>query len=354
MRSAALDRRVAKEARQLVRQARAALVLKPTLRGKNGELAPVTARMEQAIREHDLATVRRDLPVLDGLVDELIKRPAKSTWRDYIESIGAAVLIALALRAFVIEAFKIPSSSMYPTLEINDHIFVNKFIYGIGIPETNIKLFARSPKRGDVIVFKYPCSPDIDYIKRVVATAGQTVEIRCDIVYVDGKPVNETLVQDQKHCTYEDIDNDHWYTRSCSEYREHVAGHTYDVYQAGDPMEQDHDFPRRNQALPSCATSNPETPSERAAPPVDLQDLGKFVPTGKPGEQDKCKPQLAYVVPPGHVFVMGDNRYNSNDSRYWGSVPIDNIKGKAMFIWLSFRDLNLGGIRWRRVGKLVD
>lgn len=367
MRSAALDRRVVKEARGLVRQARAALVLKPTLRGKNGELAPVTARMEQAIHEHDLGTVRRDLPLLDGLVDELIKRPPKSTTRDYIESIGAAVLIALALRAFVIEAFKIPSSSMYPTLEINDHIFVNKFIYGISIPETNIKLFARSPKRGDVIVFKYPCSPDIDYIKRVVATAGETVEVRCNTVYVDGKPVREQLVQDAKHCTYEDIQDDgRWYTRQCSEFREHVAGHTYDVFQgAADENNQyedeltrrKRDFPNPGAALPSCSTASSETPSERQLPPIPTADRGKLVVTGNPGEQNECKPHLAYVVPPGHVFVMGDNRHNSNDSRYWGSVPIENIKGKAMFIWLSFRDLGLTppfGIRWPRVGKLVD
>ena len=354
MRSAALDRRVVKEARQLVRQARAALLLKPGLKGKSGELAPITARMEQALGEHDLAAVRRDLPLLDGLVDELIKRPPKSTTRDYIESIGAAVLIALALRAFVIEAFKIPSSSMYPTLEINDHIFVNKFIYGIGIPETNIKFFERSPKRGDVIVFKYPCNPDIDYIKRVVATAGQTVEVRCDIIYVDGKPVPEQKVADQKTCSYEDIHDDGtWYTRSCSEYREHVGDHTYDVYQASDPGEPDHDFPKPGSPLPSCASAAEETPAERPAVPVSTADLGKYVPTGKPGEQDKCKPQLAYVVPPGHVFVMGNNRYNSNDSRYWGSVPLDNIKGKAMFIWLSFRNFP-GGIRWHRIGKLVD
>jgi signal peptidase I len=121
MRAAQLDRRVRKEATALVREARAALALKRGLRGKAGDLETATASVEQGLAAKDLGRVRAGLPVLDSLVDELIKRPPKSTTRDYVESIGAAVLIALALRAFVIEAFKIPSSSMYPTLEIGDH-----------------------------------------------------------------------------------------------------------------------------------------------------------------------------------------------------------------------------------------
>src|SRR3954462_2172628 len=170
MRAATLDRRIRKEAIILVRDARAALSLKKGLRGKGGDLAFVTTQVETGLHERDMKRVRANLPVLDALVDELVKRPPKSTTRDYIESIGAAILIALALRAFVIEAFKIPSSSMYPTLEIGDHIFVNKFIYGLRIPWTNTKLFElRGPKRGEVIVFIQPCMPDRDYIKRVIA-----------------------------------------------------------------------------------------------------------------------------------------------------------------------------------------
>ena len=134
--------------------------------------------------------------MLDSLVDELVKRPPKSTTRDYVESIGAAILIALALRAFVIEAFKIPSSSMYPTLEIGDHIFVNKFIYGVRIPWTSTKFFElRGPERGEVIVFMYPCEPDRDYIKRVVALAGDTVEVRCNVVYVNGVAVPSKMIE---------------------------------------------------------------------------------------------------------------------------------------------------------------
>src|SRR4051794_37844267 len=221
MRAATLDRRIRKEAAILVRDARAALSMKKGLRGKGGDLETVTSEVEKGLANKDLTKVRRQLPVLDALVDELVKRPPKSTTRDYVESIGAAVLIALALRAFVIEAFKIPSSSMYPTLEIGDHIFVNKFLYGIRIPWTNTKLFElRAPRRGEVIVFVQPCEPDRDYIKRVVATAGETIEVRCNVVYVDGKAVQNELVEGDG-CTYDDYDelNKKWSTRECSRYR---------------------------------------------------------------------------------------------------------------------------------------
>src|SRR5438094_10492028 len=161
MRTRSIDRRVRREGTLRVREARGALALKRGLRGKAGDLAAATADVEGALDARDWQRVRRGLPALDSLVDELIKRQPKSTMRDYVESIGAAVLIALALRAFVIEAFKIPSSSMYPTLEIGDHIFVNKFIYGVRIPWTNTKLFElREPHRGEVIVFMQPCQTD--------------------------------------------------------------------------------------------------------------------------------------------------------------------------------------------------
>nr|MBA3538938.1 signal peptidase I [Deltaproteobacteria bacterium] len=207
MNAGRLDRRVRKEAKELVREARAALSLSPPgkrgLRGKAGDLETVTTDVDKALHARDYQKVRYHLPVLDALVDELVKRPPKSTTRDYIESIGAAILIALALRAFVIEAFKIPSSSMYPTLEIGDHIFVNKFIYGVRIPYTSTKLFEfRGPKRGEVIVFMQPCTPEKDYIKRVVATENQTVEVRCNVVYVNGTAVPAQLTDSK--CTYED------------------------------------------------------------------------------------------------------------------------------------------------------
>ena len=370
MRSATLDRRVRKEARYLVREARAALLVKPDLEGKAGNLATVVDEVGSALTKDDLAGVRRCLPALDSLVDELVKRAPKSTTRDYVESIGAAVLIALALRAFVIEAFKIPSSSMYPTLEIGDHIFVNKFIYGIRIPWTSTKFFQlRDPERGEVIVFMMPCEPDRDYIKRVVATAGDSVEVRCNVVYVNGKAVPNKLVQGEG-CTYDDYDeiNRKWFTRQCSRYRESAGDFSYDVFHDADrPLRDDRaianhgllngdtkDFPKLDGAriAPSCSTQPDGEPLVAAN-----QKRGELVES-HPGSvsANACEQQLHYVVPAGHVFVMGDNRANSNDSRYWGSVPVENIKGKALFIWLSYSHWSItdwSGIRFDRVGNFV-
>ncbi|MGE5183141.1 MAG: signal peptidase I [Acidobacteriota bacterium] len=368
MRAASLDRRVKKEARGLVREARAALTLKKGLRGKAGDLETVTGEVEKGLTDRDLGRVRRQLPLLDALCDELIKKPAKSTTRDYIESIGAAVLIALALRAFVIEAFKIPSSSMYPTLEIGDHIFVNKFIYGVRIPYTMTKFFeVRGPERSEVIVFIYPCDPDRDYIKRVVALAGDTVEVRCNVVYVNGQAVpNELVNAKEEYEDYEDTTGK-WYMRKISRYRETVNGSSYDVFHGEDRPQFDEmrklgthtagdarDFPRLDDPFPPKCSKSLEDSS--GASPQD-QVMGKLVLT-KPNA-GACEQQEHYVVPPGHVFVMGDNRNNSNDSRVWGSVPIDNIKGKALFIWLSYRDYGLTNIwrfdqiRWWRIGDFV-
>jgi signal peptidase I len=374
MRAAALDRRVRKEAKSLVREARGALTLKKGLRGKAGDLETVTREVEKGLEERDYAKVRSHLPLLDALVDELIKRPAKSTTRDYIESIGAAVLIALALRAFVIEAFKIPSSSMYPTLEIGDHIFVNKFIYGVRIPYTRTKFFEwRGPKRGEVIVFIYPCDPDRDYIKRVVALAGDTVEVRCNVVYVNGVAVPSELVEGAS-CQYEDYDDTaspgKWYWKKCSRYRETVDGGPYETFHDPERPQKDEmrqagtlnsgdgrDFPRLDQVFPpSCSESTAEDVNKAAAQP---QIKGKLERTKPEGSAKACEQQYHFVVPPGHVFAMGDNRNNSNDSRVWGAVPIENIKGKALFIWLSYRDYDLkhlwrlGEIRWSRIGDFV-
>ena len=364
MRTASLDRRVRKEATLLVREARNALSLKRGLRGRAAELQAATEDVAKALAAKDLSRVRHGLPVLDALVDDLVKRPTKSTTRDYVESIGAAILIALALRAFVIEAFKIPSSSMYPTLEIGDHIFVNKFIYGVRIPWTQTKFFeVRKPERGEVIVFMQPCQLDRDYIKRVVAVGGDTVEVRCNLVYVNGKPVPNKLVQGEG-CQYLDRSEEggDWFTRHCSRYRETVGDLEYDTYhdperpsreddaRRGHPRGGTRDFPASDRVLHNC--SNQKDFESR---PAVNQQPGKIVETD-PDPEDPCKPQLHYVVPDNHVFVLGDNRDNSNDSRVWGSVPVENIKGKALFIWLSYSHwdpLDWSGIRWGRIGNFV-
>jgi signal peptidase I len=364
-----LDRRVRREASALVREARKALAIKSGLRGKAGDLATATDDVANALAANDLGRVRHGLPALDSLVDELIKQPPKSTIRDYIESIGAAVLIALALRAFVIEAFKIPSSSMYPTLEIGDHIFVNKFLYGMRIPWTSTKIFElRGPRRGEVIVFMQPCQPERDYIKRVVALAGDTIEVRCNVVYVNGQPVPTRLADPD--CTYEDYKDGStggpvgWHDETCSRYEETAGDLVYSTYHdrdrvrrdkavaAHEPMsEDDHDFPKDMTARTCSNSIDPENK------PAKNQLAGKVVETRSDlGLGEACLPHRHYQVPAGHVFVMGDNRANSNDSRYWGPVPIENIKGKALFIWLSYKHwgpVDWSGIRWHRIGNFV-
>src|SRR5688572_19459159 len=146
---------------------------------------------------------RQALNKLDEKMDEHLSFARKSSAREYAESIGVAVAIALLLRAFVVEAFQIPSGSMIPTLEIGDHIFVSKFSYGIGIPFTYKKILQfGSPKRGDVIVFRYPLDPEIDYIKRVVGLPGEKIELRKNELFIDGRPMVREHVPGA--CSYED------------------------------------------------------------------------------------------------------------------------------------------------------
>ncbi|MBL9017981.1 MAG: signal peptidase I [Myxococcales bacterium] len=348
-----LDRRIKKEARALLKEARGALLVKPDLKGRSGELKPVVDATEAALGKNDVAALRRQLPVLDALVDELIQRPPKSAMGERIESLVVAVALALALRAFVIEAFKIPSSSMYPTLEIGDHIFVNKFIYGMRIPWTSTKfLELRKPARGEVIVFMQPCEPDRDYIKRVVALEGDTVEVRCGVLWVNGVAVKQDVIE--RETSYLDNELGEWRARPVGRYRETVGEIAYDTFHdvghgIGAPHPQDHtDFPVHD-FPPSCATGS------QSGQPAENQALGDLVAsTERPA--NVCDPRLHFVVPKGHVFAMGDNRDNSNDSRFWGAVPLENIKGKALFIWLSYPDsiVKPHEWRWSRIGNFVE
>ncbi|MFO0659510.1 MAG: signal peptidase I [Polyangiaceae bacterium] len=222
-------------------------------------------------------------------VDETLAPWRKSELREYTESITYAVAIALFLRVFVVEAFKIPSGSMIPTLQIGDHIFVNKMVYGPVIPWTRSRLFGRlPPKRGDVIVFEFPENRDQDFIKRVIATPGDKLEAR------DGHPsINGWRVPSCRAGTYT--------------YQE---GPTSSVHKA----ELDVEFLEDKAYLTLYERSFPSSFSEVQGP---------------------------YNAKEGEVWVMGDNRHNSHDSRGWfegrgGGVPFANIKGRAMFVWLSF------------------
>lgn len=194
---------------------------------------------------------------------------------DWVKSIVLALALALFIRTFFVQAYKIPSGSMIPTLLIGDHILVNKLVYGLKNPLTRKPFLyqGRLPRRQEIVVFIYPKNRKLDFIKRVIGLPGDVVEIRNKRVFVNGKPLHEPYVQ---------------YT---------------------DP----HVYP----------------------PGVSPRD--NFGPV---------------KVPPGHIFVMGDNRDESYDSRFWGFVPLRDVKGKAFLIYFSW-DPRHFDIRWRRIGKLI-
>jgi signal peptidase I len=273
--------------------------------------------------------------ILGSMVDALLRyrrlRPnIRWHWQYPLISVGASVALALGLRMFVLEAFKMPSSGMSPTLLIGDHIWVNKL--------------ARTPSHGDVIVFRQPCE-QADYVERVIALANERVEVRCNVVYVEGKPIAATVVNDAD--TYLDRDNSTFYAVDVSRYRETHGEHEYDVFVSRDTPPgmvgtNDTQFPgtsERDCAHPPAPFG--AMPRRRSAPP-SAQRPGKIVTTVPDPGDDLCKPHRHYVVPDGHVFVMGDNRDNSNDSRVWGPVPIDHVKGKVFGIWMPFG--RIGGI----------
>ena len=192
--------------------------------------------------------------------------------KEYIEPIVIAVLIALFIRAFIVQAFKIPSSSMEPTLLVGDYLLVNKFIYGVRIPYSDIKFFEyKKPKRGDIIVFIFPKDRKKDFIKRVIGTEGEKVTLLHNKIYIDDKLID-----------------DPW-------------GHF-------------------------------------TIPRSSIEDYGPV------------------KVPEGSLFVMGDNRDNSQDSRFWGFVKTNEVKGKAFIVYFSLdwdaRNL-LNKVRWIRLGKLI-
>ena len=203
-----------------------------------------------------------------------LDKKRKSTLREYAEAIIVALVLALLIRTFVVQAFKIPSGSMEPTLEIGDHILVNKFIYGTKIPFTSINLFPwKSPQRGDVIVFIYPLEPEKDFIKRVIGVGGDTVRIVNKKLFI-----NEVEVPDP-HAVY-----------------------------------------KEDMILPG-----------------EVQKRDNFGPV---------------TVPKGNLFVLGDNRDRSLDSRFWGFVPLEDVKGKAFIIYWSW-DRQETTVRWKRLGHLI-
>lgn len=229
-----------------------------------------------------------------NLRDEKLRQP---WWLEYTASFFPVILAVFVVRSFVVEPFKIPSGSMVPTLLVGDFILVNKFDYGLRMPVTNTRLTQGRPlERGDVVVFRYPKDESVDYIKRVIGLPGDTVAYQDKQLTINGKPVAETALPD-----YFDEERQNY----AKQFEESLDG-------------------RKNAIL-----NNPAVPPfVMGAYDYPYRDNCTYNSRGV-----ICK------VPPGHYFMMGDNRDNSADSRYWGFVPDQNIVGRAFFIWMNFGDL---------------
>ena len=228
--------------------------------------------------------------------DKLLAQP---WWLDWTAGLFPVICAVFLMRSFLFEPFKIPSGSMVPTLLVGDLILVNKFHYGIRLPVINKKIIANhEPQRGDVMVFRYPVNPSLDYIKRVVGVPGDEVAYLNKKLTVNGKPVESTALAD-----FYDEDT----MRYFMQYSENLTGVTH--------------------RLLIDKNRPPYIPQQY------VEDFAFKENCRYSGEGVVCK------VPAGHYFMMGDNRDNSQDSRFWGFVPDENIVGKAFVIWMNFGNL---------------
>lgn len=215
---------------------------------------------------------------------------------EYSKAFFPVILIVFVLRSFVVEPFRIPSGSMLPTLHVGDFILVNKFIYGVRLPIVDKKIIDVSePEAGDVMVFRFPHDESINYIKRVVGLPGDQIAYRDKRLFINGEEIPVTRDE-----------------RKLSE----KAGGRDDVVHYMETL--------------------------------DGVEHSILTDTGKPSTN------MTFSVPENHLFVMGDNRDYSNDSRYWGFVPESNIIGQAFFIWFSWESGDDGGVNWSRIGSSID
>jgi signal peptidase I len=255
-------------------------------------------RLEASAAQRNADLAAKGITRVDGDVGEARQRLLMQPWwLDWTAGLFPVILAVFVLRSFLFEPFKIPSGSMIPTLLVGDLILVNKFTYGIRLPVVNIKLTqGHAPQRGDVMVFRYPPKPSLDYIKRVVGVPGDEVAYLDKKLTINGQPVSKTPVPD-----FFDEDSVSYF----KQFEEVLGGKRHRI----------------------------------------LNDDSR--PAFVPGVEDfpfkqNCRYSVEGVVckvPQGMYFMMGDNRDNSLDSRYWGFVPDQNIVGKAFFIWMNFGSL---------------
>jgi signal peptidase I len=246
---------------------------------------------------------------------------------NYIDASAALFLNALLLfgARSAVEGFKIPSSSMYPTLIIGDHVFVDK-----------LSPLWHPPERGEVIVFTQPCSKTT-FIKRVIARGGDTVEVRCSRIYVNGAAVPSTLVETLESYRDRDASSGRTFSVETSRYRETLGGRSYDTFHDRErPTREDAgtrgDFPSRDRMFPPACTQGDYFERDPHAP---SQPMGRLVQTKPESTASACEPLVHFVVPAGTLFMMGDNRNNANDSRYWGVVRENAVIGRVIGIWSS-------------------
>ncbi len=275
--------------------------------GEQLYFAPKRRRAAEAFEREDAARraefARQGVKV-DSDPEETKNRLLQQPWwLDWTAGLFYVIAVVFALRSFLFEPFKIPSGSMIPTLQVGDLILVNKFHYGIRLPVINKKIIANhDPQRGDVMVFHYPMNPQVDYIKRVVGLPGDEVSYLNKQLRINGKPISETPLPDY-----------------------FVEGEN------GQPGSYEQAFEEDLLGVKHRVLTTTQRPAE-------VLGVFRSFPF-----KDNCQYSAEGVVckvPPGHYFMMGDHRDNSEDSRYWGFVPDENIVGKAFFVWMNFGDLS--------------
>jgi signal peptidase I len=271
----------------------------PARQAAAAALAAQQAARREQLQQKGIAVVDDDL---GQARDRLLMQP---WWLDWTAGLFPVIVGVFLLRSFLFEPFKIPSGSMVPTLLVGDLILVNKFDYGVRLPVLNKKVIAnKDPQRGDVVVFRYPPDPRLDYIKRVVGVAGDEIVYQNQKLTINGQPVPVKALGE-----FYDEDS----LRYAPQFSEKLG-------------EKEHRIlvdPRRSSFF---GTDSPRFP---------YAENCRYSAEGV-----ICK------VPAGHYFVMGDNRDNSQDSRYWGFVPDENLVGRAFFVWMNFGNLGrIGGFQ---------